>query len=149
MCVLQSTGVDKLAVAGLASAAECVLPVAQVWLLVQCQTVTNCLCDAQALTPSGCRVRSPFGDMPAIHEYVLSAIFLVDMILKFRLAYRKDEQLIGDPSTIRTRYLRCEMRERHPLGLQAEVSTLQTERHAWLPQHCRLDPHVACPALTP
>ncbi len=108
MCVLQSTGVDKLAVAGLASAAECVLP-AQVWLLAQCQTVTNCLSDAQALTPSGCRcVRSPFDDMPAINEYVLSAIFLVDMILKFRLAYRKNEQLIGDPSTIRTRYLRCE-----------------------------------------
>jgi len=92
-------------------------------------------------------VRSPFDDMPAINEYVLSAIFLADMILKFRLAYRKNEQLIGDPSIIRTRYLRCESAT--PSGLQAEASARQTERHAWLPQHCRLDPHVACPALTP
>lgn len=49
---------------------------------------------------------SPFTDAPAIHEFVLSAIFLVDMVLKFRLAFREHEQLVGDPKRIRQRYMR-------------------------------------------
>ena len=47
---------------------------------------------------------SPFTDLPAYHEYILTTVFLVDMALKFRLAYRDQEQLIGDPRRIRQRY---------------------------------------------
>ena len=49
---------------------------------------------------------SPFTDGPAIHEYVLSAIFAVDMVLKFRLAFREHEQLVGCPKRILRRYMR-------------------------------------------
>ena len=49
---------------------------------------------------------SPFTDGPAIHEYVLSAIFAVDMALKFRLAFREHEQLVGCPKRILQRYMR-------------------------------------------
>lgn len=64
---------------------------------------------------------SPFTDGPAIHEYVLSAIFAVDMALKFRLAFREHEQLVGCPKRILQRYLRWGSRTAcWALGLQRE-----------------------------
>lgn len=51
-------------------------------------------------------MRSPYSDSPAVHEYVLTAIFLIDMVVKFRLAFVEHEQLVTDPRRIRARYLR-------------------------------------------
>ena len=52
-------------------------------------------------------MRSPLSDGPAIQELVLSFIFVTDMLLRFRVAYRDQEQLVTDPSKIAQRYLRC------------------------------------------
>ena len=75
----------------------------------RCQHLrVRCGLDA-GLTPTVCHSLvccSPFTDGPAIHEYVLSAIFAVDMALKFRLAFREHEQLVGCPKRILQRYMR-------------------------------------------
>lgn len=49
---------------------------------------------------------SRYTDSPAVHEYMLSAIFLFDMVVKFHLAFVEHEQLVTDPHRIRARYLR-------------------------------------------
>ena len=51
--------------------------------------------------------RRPFSNAASLHEYVLTTIFLADLVLKFRLAFRSQEQLIGDPAQIRKRYFKC------------------------------------------
>lgn len=48
----------------------------------------------------------PLTDTPAIQEYLLSTVYLLDMLFKFRLAFVEREQLVTDPIRIRARYLR-------------------------------------------
>lgn len=57
---------------------------------------------------------------------MLSTIFAVDMVLKFRLAFRKQEQLVGCPKRILHRYLR-----RALLAVYARDFMLQRQHLPW------------------
>jgi hypothetical protein len=77
---------------------------------------------------------SPFTDGPAIHEYVLSAIFAADMALKFRLAFREHEQLVGCPKRILQRYMRWEPPAPHAGGSGCSVNEERLQV-AWCHSH--------------
>lgn len=50
---------------------------------------------------------SPYDSPKALLEYATVALFTVDMVFKFRLAFYEDELLVDDVRSIAVRYFKC------------------------------------------